>query len=237
MCPAREVVLLFVMIISFSAAFLRAGRVCSSPALSYKHTTTTSRQCSTQFSSVDEHFMKLAVRHAQHAARDTEVPVGAVVVDKSGTVLAASRNRVEASHDATAHAEIVAMREAAQLQSSWRLSDCTVYSTLEPCPMCLAAMQSFRVKRLVYGAKDTRLGACGSFVNLAEAKHPFHSIEISGGLFAETSEGLLKRFFQGRRIENRSGEADCGLESRADLSEAMKEVQAGASQRKPALAS
>lgn len=112
--------------------------------------------------------MKLALRHAQHAFREDEVPVGAVIVDENGNVLAASRNRVEAHHDATAHAEIVCMRQAADMQKDWRLLKCTLYSTLEPCPMCLSAMQSFRIDRLVYGAKDTRLGACGSYINLLD---------------------------------------------------------------------
>lgn len=156
----------------------------------------------------DEHFMKLALRHAQHAARDVEVPIGAVIVDSNGVVLAASRNRVEATKDATAHAEILVMRQAAEQKGDWRLSDCTLYSTLEPCPMCFAAIQSFRVGRLVYGARDIRLGACGSYVDLASHKHPFHSIEISGGLFAEASEGLLKRFFQSRRADNRNGSSE-----------------------------
>lgn len=152
------------------------------------------------FAAMDEHFMKLALRHAQHGARESEVPIGAVIVDSDGTVLAASRNRVEAEKDATAHAEVLCMREAAKLNDNWRLSNCTLYSTLEPCPMCLSAMQSFRIKRLVYGAKDIRLGACGSHVNLLD-NHPFHNIEVADGLMAESSEGLLKRFFQSRRAE------------------------------------
>ena len=162
----------------------------------------------------DEHFMKLAIRHAQHAVRDIEVPIGAVLEDSLGTVLAASRNQVETKQDASAHAEIVCMREAAHLLGTWRLSGCTVYSTLEPCPMCFAAMQSFRIKRLVYGAKDIRLGACGSYVNLMESKHPFHNIEVTGGLFAETSEGLLKRFFQNRRADNKTGTLDSSYTTR-----------------------
>jgi tRNA(adenine34) deaminase len=197
-------VLLVTVLVSSMRAFLRTERVCTGkirlhrPGIpTFRHYATPATICE------DERFMKLALRHAQHAARDTEVPIGAVIVDSAGTVLAATRNQVEATQDATAHAEIAVMREAAQLQGSWRLTGCTLYSTLEPCPMCFAAMQSFRIKRLVYGARDTRLGACGSFVNLGEAKHPFHTIEVTGGLFGETSEGLLKRFFQSRRIEAR----------------------------------
>lgn len=170
----------------------------------------------------DEVFMKLALRHAQHAFRESEVPVGAVVVDENGVVLAASRNRVEALHDATAHAEIVAMRQAAELRKDWRLLKCTVYSTLEPCPMCLSAMQSFRVDRLVFGAKDTRLGACGTHINLLEAKHPFNSLDVSGGLLAEESANLLRRFFLNRRQEDKLSDTGTGTtaeECEVDISE------------------
>jgi tRNA(adenine34) deaminase len=192
------------VLVSSMRAFLRTERFYTGKVRLHKPAIPTFRHFAKPATICeDERFMKLALRHAQHAARDTEVPIGAVIVDSTGTVLAATRNQVEATQDATAHAEIAVMREAAQLQGSWRLTGCTLYSTLEPCPMCFAAMQSFRVKRLVYGARDTRLGACGSFVDLVEAKHPFHTIEVTGGLFAETSEGLLKRFFQSRRIEAR----------------------------------
>ncbi len=162
-------------------------------------------------SKTDEVFMKLALRHAQHAFREDEVPVGAVIVDDNGNVLAASRNRVEAHHDATAHAEIVCMRQAADMQKDWRLLNCTLYSTLEPCPMCLSAMQSFRIDRLVYGAKDTRLGACGSYVNLLDSKHPFNTMQVTGGLMAEESASLLKRFFRNRRAEGKAIETERGF--------------------------
>lgn len=157
----------------------------------------------------DEGFMKLAIRHAQAAYREREVPIGAVLVNSDGIVVAACRNQVEAEKDASAHAEINCLRKAAKLQSNWRLLDCTLYTTLEPCPMCLSAIQNFRVKRLVYGARDIRLGSCGSFVNLLE--HPFHKVEITGGVLEEESSNLLKRFFQGLRKEKeRYGSHDLG---------------------------
>ncbi|RYH12947.1 nucleoside deaminase [archaeon] len=149
--------------------------------------------------SEDERFMKLAIRHAQHAYREKEVPVGAVIVDDQGEVIAASRNRVEATHDATAHAEVDCMRKAALFKQNWRLLDCTLYTTLEPCPTCLSAAQSFRIKRLVYAAKDLRLGACGSHINLADAIHPYHQVEIEGGVLEEEASILLRRFFQSVR--------------------------------------
>lgn len=151
----------------------------------------------------DESFMRMALRHAQHAYREKEVPVGAVIVDKDGKVIATSRNRVEAEHDATAHAELNCMRRAAKLMGNWRLSECTLYTTLEPCAMCMGAMQSFRLKKVVYGAKDLRLGACGSWtnLNLPALQHPFHNIEIEGGVLANESSTLLKSFFQSVRRE------------------------------------
>lgn len=124
------------------------------------------------------------------------------MVDANNTVIAASRNRVEETSDATAHAEIDCIRRASKYLNNWRLNDCTIYSTLEPCPMCMSALQAARVKRIVYGAKDLRLGACGSFVNLVnncsidDVKHPFHTVQVTGGVLADQSSLLLRRFFQ-----------------------------------------
>eukprot|EP01035_Chromulina_nebulosa_P026745 gene26745-35055_t len=152
--------------------------------------------------SLDKRLMSLALRHAQHAFREEEVPVGAIIVDANNTVIAASRNRVEETSDATAHAEIDCIRRASKYLNNWRLHNCTIYSTLEPCPMCMSALQAARVKRVVYGAKDLRLGACGSFVNLVnnsridDTKHPFHSVQVTGGVLADQSSLLLRRFFQ-----------------------------------------
>lgn len=148
-----------------------------------------------------EHYMRLALRHAQHSFREKEVPIGAVIVDKDGTVLATSRNQVETDNDVTSHAEITCIRKAAQIKKNWRLSDCTLYSTLEPCPMCMGAIQASRITKVVYGASDHRMGACGSWVDLVSAKHPFHTVEVIGGLLKEESGTLLKRFFQIRRRE------------------------------------
>jgi tRNA(adenine34) deaminase len=160
----------------------------------------------------DEHFMRLALRHAQFAFREKEVPVGAVLVDGEGRVVAAGRNGVEQQKDATAHAEISVLRKAAKLIGNWRLQDCTLYTTLEPCAMCFSAAQGFRVKRVVYGAKDTRLGALGSWINLSEKAHPFHTIEVTSGVLEEESGTLLKRFFQLRRREKSSASSKVGEE-------------------------
>lgn len=157
---------------------------------------------------IDLAFMKLALRHAQHAFREKEVPIGAVVVDGEGKVLSASRNRVEALKDASAHAEILALRRAATVQGNWRLLNCTLYTTLEPCAMCMGAAQSFRVKRVVFGAKDHRLGACGSWINLIESLHPFQTVDIKGGILQDESSNLMKRFFHQRRRENLNGKQE-----------------------------
>lgn len=158
----------------------------------------------TELEKSDQRFMKLAIRQAQHGYREEEVPIGAVVVDKDGRVLATARNKVEELCDATAHAEINAMRQAAELTKSWRLLDCTLYTTLEPCAMCLSAAHSFRLRRIVYAAKDLRLGACGSWINLHENKHPMHYVEITGGVLEEESALLLRRFFASLRSNNKS---------------------------------
>ncbi len=144
--------------------------------------------------------MAIALDEARAAASRGEVPVGAVVVDDTtGTVIARAGNAVEASHDATAHAELRALRAAAQLVRNWRLQDATLYCTLEPCVVCLGAAYAFRVPRVVYGAPDHRLGAAGSWLDLPAETHPFHALEIRGGVCADESARLLKDFFRDRR--------------------------------------
>ena len=144
--------------------------------------------------------MAIALDEARAAASRGEVPVGAVVVDDTtGTVIARAGNAVEASHDATAHAELRALRAAAQSVRNWRLQDATLYCTLEPCVVCLGAAYAFRVPRVVYGAPDHRLGAAGSWLDLPAETHPFHALEIRGGVCADESARLLKDFFRDRR--------------------------------------
>jgi len=150
----------------------------------------------------DARFMRLALRHADWALRAREVPVGAIIVDKNGEVVAAGRNSVEKNKDATCHAEINCLKTASKVLDNWRLLDCTLYCTLEPCVMCLAAIQNFRVRRVVYGARDHRLGACGTYLDLPAHRHPFHQLQVTGGVLAEESSDLLKQFFRERRTEN-----------------------------------
>ncbi|KAH8068063.1 deaminase [Aureococcus anophagefferens] len=121
----------------------------------------------------DANFMGLALDEARRAAAG-EVPVGAVVVDDAtGAVVAAAGNAIEATQDASAHAELLALRRAAAARGNWRLANCTLYSTLEPCVLCMSACYAFRVGRVVYGAPDHRLGAAESWLNMAELGHPF----------------------------------------------------------------
>jgi tRNA(adenine34) deaminase len=156
----------------------------------------------------DADFMQLALIQAQHAWDLGEVPVGAVVV-KDGAVIAASYNRPIGSQDPTAHAEIMALRAAAQTLGNYRLPGCELYVTLEPCVMCAGAMMHARLARVIYGAADPKTGACGSIVNLFEQEQLNHHTSLSGGVMAEQCAALLKRFFAERRASRRCG-ADAG---------------------------
>lgn len=159
------------------------------------------------FSKTDQKHMLLALSLAEKAATLNEVPVGAVVVDKRGTVIGKGYNQTESLQDASAHAEIIALKEAMQTlgkaQGNWRLNDCVLYCTLEPCVMCLGAIWLARPKKIVWAAPDIRQGACGSFVDLLKEKHPCHTLESQKGLFADKSSKLLKDFFAKRREENK----------------------------------
>lgn len=146
----------------------------------------------------DIDFMQQAIALAQQAAEQGEVPVGAIIV-KDGEIIGQGSNTPIDTHDPTAHAEIIAMRDAAQRIGNYRLVDCTLYVTLEPCAMCTGAMQHARIARVVYGASDAKTGACGSVVNLmAETKLNHHAV-VEGGVLAEECGNLLTSFFKQRR--------------------------------------
>ena len=149
----------------------------------------------------DEAWMRLALREAETAVSWAEVPVGAIAV-YDGKVIGRGFNRKEAAQDPTAHAEIIALQEAAQYLKNWRLLGVTLYCTLEPCPMCAGAMIQARLPRLVYGAKDTRFGADGSIVDVLRAEGFNHRVAITGGLLAEEAAALLQQFFQILRQQN-----------------------------------
>lgn len=149
---------------------------------------------------LDEGFMREALLEAEKAFLEDEVPVGAVAVFK-GKIIARAHNRVEALQDASAHAELLCLRSAAVQLNNWRLSDVTLYTTLEPCTLCAGALFSFRVKRLVWGAPDIRQGADGSWVSLLSTIHPMHKIEVTRGILPDFSRGLMKEFFLKKRRE------------------------------------
>mmetsp|Transcript_7258 Transcript_7258/g.15844 ORF Transcript_7258/g.15844 Transcript_7258/m.15844 type:complete len:300 (+) Transcript_7258:381-1280(+) len=175
--------------------------------------------------------MEYALDEARQAGRMGEVPIGAIVVRElttrppqlssqqpqaTGTsddttptrhfeIISAGRNLVETKMDASAHAELEAMKAAASQLGNWRLLNATLFSTLEPCPMCLAAAQAFRCKSVVYGAPDLRLGAVKTHIQLLEmAKHPYHEVEAIGGVLEEESAALLRDFFRARRKQSES---------------------------------
>jgi tRNA(adenine34) deaminase len=142
--------------------------------------------------------MEAAIEQARLAVDHGDVPVGAVVV-RDGEVIAARHNERELTGDPTAHAEILAIRDAASVVGHWRLDDCTIVVTLEPCPMCAGAMVNSRVGRLVYGATDPKAGAAGSLMNLVADARLNHRIPIVNGVEAERCGALLVEFFAARR--------------------------------------
>ncbi|MCL2403591.1 MAG: tRNA adenosine(34) deaminase TadA [Coriobacteriia bacterium] len=150
----------------------------------------------------DEYYMHLALEEADYAAELGEVPIGAVVVSADGVVVRA-HNRREVDHDPSAHAEFIALREAAQQLGRWRLSDCTVYVTLEPCPMCAGLMQQARIKRCVFAAADPKSGALGTLYRLHDDSRLNHSFQVTSGVLADESSKLLQDFFS-RLRKNRS---------------------------------
>ncbi len=154
--------------------------------------------------SSDETYMKLALDQAHNAWALSEVPVGAVIV-KDKKVLATGFNQPIGTADPTAHAEVRAMRAAAQLLGNYRLTDCELYVTLEPCAMCAGAMQHARIKRLIFGAPDPKTGACGSVVDLFAEPQLNHHTTVRAGVLADESRRLLSSFFVERRELKRQG--------------------------------
>lgn len=142
--------------------------------------------------------MQQALELAHEAQRAGEVPVGAVVV-RDGVVVGRGYNRPISSHDPTAHAEIVALRDAANRLNNYRLGECELFVTLEPCAMCAGAMLHARIARVVYGARDPKTGACGSVIDLFAESQLNHHTAIVGGVLAESAAALLQSFFFERR--------------------------------------
>jgi tRNA(adenine34) deaminase len=147
-----------------------------------------------------EKFMKSALLEANKGFKKGEVPVGAVVV-VNGKMVSKAHNLRESLIDPTAHAEILAIKKAAKKLGGWRLNEATVYTTLEPCPMCAGAIVHARVKEVVYGADDPKAGACGSIMNVVSSKHLNHCVKVSSGVMKKECSKILKRFFKKLRKE------------------------------------
>ncbi|AKJ29194.1 tRNA adenosine(34) deaminase TadA [Caldimonas brevitalea] len=154
----------------------------------------------------DEYAMRIALDQAQNAWLVGEVPVGAVIM-RQGTVIATGYNRPITEHDPTAHAEIVALRHAAQLLGNYRLPECELYVTLEPCAMCAMALMHARFKRVVFGALDPKTGAAGSVVDLFAQRQLNHHTQVIGGVLADACGDMLRRFFAERRALHKTRRA------------------------------
>jgi len=152
----------------------------------------------------DDFFMGGALRQAARAYEAGEVPVGAVIV-RGGRIIARAFNQVEQLKDATAHAEMLALTQAEASVGNWRLTDCTLYVTKEPCPMCAGAMVHTRLARVVFGASDPKGGAAGSAMNLLQCPALNHHCEITGGVREEECRELLQSFFAGQRQAQKPG--------------------------------
>ena len=158
--------------------------------------------------------MRKALEEARRAAAQGEVPIGAVIVAE-GDLIARAHNRRETWQDPTAHAEVIAIREAASALGSWRLTGAILYVTMEPCAMCIGAAILARVARVVFGAWDLKGGACGSVLDIPRERRLNHRIEVVGGALADESRELLTRFFEGLRV---------GTAARSGLSEGMRRL-------------
>ncbi len=145
-----------------------------------------------------EYFIKMALKEAVTAYEREEVPVGAVIVHKN-KIIGRAYNQVELLKDPTAHAEMIAITQAAEALGSWRLLDTKIYVTLEPCPMCAGAIQLARIPELIYSADDPKKGACGSLLNIVEDKRFNHVVKVEKGVMEKDSSDLLKAFFQDKR--------------------------------------
>ena len=154
------------------------------------------------FSADDFFFMRQALEEAKKAYEKGEVPVGAVLVHEK-TIIATSHNQVEGMKDPTAHAELTCLQKGTAFFSDWRLLQTTLYVTLEPCSMCAGALLLARVKRVVWGARDCRHGANGSWIDILGTPHPIHNIEYVGGLLGEEAKELMITFFKNQRIRKK----------------------------------
>jgi tRNA(adenine34) deaminase len=148
----------------------------------------------------DERFMRYAIEQASIAQENGDVPIGAIIVYQN-QIIAKACNQRELLHDPTAHAEIIALTQAAEYVGNWHLNGCTIYVTLEPCCMCAGALVLARMDRLVYGCKDPKTGAAGSLYNIVQDERLNHRLQVSPGVLTEKCSRILQNFFHKRRIE------------------------------------
>lgn len=152
----------------------------------------------------DDHFMREALRQARKAAQQDEVPIGAVIVQE-GQIIARAWNQVETLKDATAHAEMIALTQAQSAMGDWRLNECDLYVTKEPCPMCAGAIMHCRIRRVIFGCPDLKGGAAGGYWNLLQAPNLNHHSEIVSGVLGDECVEVLKGFFRDARARRASG--------------------------------
>ena len=153
----------------------------------------------------DQRFMRAAIESARIAEENGDVPIGAVIVYKN-QIIGKAYNQREQLQDPTAHAEIIALTQAAAAKESWRLNGCTMYVTLEPCPMCAGALVLARMDRLVYGCDDPKAGGCGSLYNIIQDERLNHRLEVTSGVLEEQCRRQLQEFFAQRREENKNNQ-------------------------------
>ncbi len=154
---------------------------------------------------IDQQFMQAAIEQAKIAEENGDIPIGAVIVYKN-QIIGKAYNQREQLKDPTAHAEIIALTQAAAFVESWRLNGCTMYVTLEPCPMCAGALVLSRMDRLVYGCDDPKAGACKSLYNIVQDERLNHRLEVTSGILQEQCRQQLQEFFSRRREENKNNQ-------------------------------
>jgi tRNA(adenine34) deaminase len=153
----------------------------------------------------DKRLMRLAIEQAQIAEENGDVPIGAVIVYQE-QIIGKAYNQRQQLQDPTAHAEIIALTQAAAFMENWHLNGCTMYVTLEPCPMCAGALVLSRMDRLCYGCSDPKSGACGSLYNIVQDQRLNHRVEVTSGVMEEQCRQQLQNFFAKRRIENKNNQ-------------------------------
>lgn len=178
------------------------------------------RQAAPVFNDADVTAMRWALEQAEMARELGEVPVGAVVLDAQGQLIGRGYNRTITDQDPSAHAEIVALRQAAAAVENYRLPGARLYVTLEPCVMCMGAMMHARLARVVFGASDPKTGACGGVISLHAEHRLNHHTVVEGGLLASACGDVLRDFFRSRRQMQRAGAGERGLRSRLEDSDA-----------------